>query len=82
MPWVVAVVDRSVRQGFAYGTLAGHPVSGEEAFVLHRDGDGTVVFTLRSLTRPGLGSWRWAFPGILVARRWYRGRYLRSLQAG
>jgi uncharacterized protein (UPF0548 family) len=36
-------------------------------------------FTLRSLTRPGRGRWRLAFPGVLVAQRWYRSRYLRAL---
>ena len=76
---VVAVVDRPDRCGFAYGTLEGHPVSGEEAFVLHRNGDGTVHLTLRSLTRPGSGRWRPAFPGVLVAQRWYRSRYRRAL---
>ncbi|GDY60753.1 hypothetical protein SAV14893_001460 [Streptomyces avermitilis] len=33
---VVAVVVTPERCGFAYGTLPGHPVSGEEAFVVHR----------------------------------------------
>jgi len=76
---VVAVVDEPDRAGFAYGTLPGHPVSGEEAFVVHRDDDDTVNLTLRSLTRPGRGRWRMAFPGILVAQRVYRRRYLRAL---
>ncbi|MBU8820992.1 DUF1990 domain-containing protein, partial [Mycolicibacterium goodii] len=40
------------RCGFAYGTLHGHPVCGEEAFIVHRDRAGTVFLTLRSLTRP------------------------------
>ena len=39
---VVRVVEASDRCGFAYGTLEGHPVSGEEALVLHRDGEGAV----------------------------------------
>jgi len=76
---VVAVVDEPDRSGFSYGTLPGHPVSGEEAFVVHRDNDGTVNLTLRSLTRPGRGRWRVAFPAILVAQRVYRRRYLRAL---
>lgn len=79
---VVAVVDRPDRCGFAYGTLEGHPVSGEEAFVLHRDGDGVVRLTLRSVTGPGAGRWRLAFPGVLVAQRWYRRRYARALADG
>ena len=76
---VVAVVDRPDRCGFAYGTLDGHPVSGEEAFVLHLTSDGAVWLTLRSLTRPSRGLWRAAFPAALVAQRWYRRRYLRAL---
>ncbi|MFD6223016.1 DUF1990 family protein [Nocardia asteroides] len=78
---VVAVVDTAERCGFAYGTLPGHPVSGEEAFVVHRRPDGTVELTLRSLTRAApAGCWRAAFPILLVAQRFYRRRYLRALQ--
>lgn len=76
---VVAVVDASHRRGFAYGTRDGHPVCGEEAFVLSRDDDTVIWLTLRSLTRPGTGKWRYAFPLILIAQRWYRTRYLRAL---
>ena len=43
---VVEVIDTSDRVGFAYRTLAGHPVSGEEAFVVPRDGD-QVLRTIR-----------------------------------
>jgi uncharacterized protein (UPF0548 family) len=75
---VVAEISESVRCGFAYGTLVGHPVSGEEAFVVHRSDDG-VFLTLRSVTRPGAGLWRLLFPVILVAQRVYRRRYLRAL---
>jgi uncharacterized protein (UPF0548 family) len=77
---VVAVVEEPDRCGFAYGTLEGHPVSGEEAFVVHRSADGLVRLTLRSLTRPGRGRWRLAFPALLIAQRWYRYRYLRALR--
>ncbi|MGW6625580.1 DUF1990 family protein [Nocardia sp. NPDC055002] len=77
---VVAVIDTENRCGFAYGTLPGHPVSGEEAFVVHRDSTGTVSLTLRSLTRPApAGPWRSLFPALLVAQRLYRRRYLRAL---
>lgn len=78
---IVAVTDTAVRCGFAYGTLPGHPVSGEEAFIVHRDADGTVFLTLRSLTQAApSGFWRQAFPVLLVAQRVFRRRYLRSLQ--
>jgi uncharacterized protein (UPF0548 family) len=78
---VVSVVDRSDRCGFAYGTRPGHPVTGEEAFIVHRRPDGSVWFTLRSLTRPGLGRWRLAFPATLVAQRWYRRRYTHAMRS-
>lgn len=77
---VVAVVDTPDRCGFAYGTLPGHPVSGEEAFVVHRSPDGTVALTIRSLTRAAPhGPWRLVFPVLLVAQRFFRRRYLRAL---
>jgi uncharacterized protein (UPF0548 family) len=78
---VVSVVDIPDRCGFAYGTRPGHPVTGEEAFIVHRDGGGDVWFTQRSLTQPGLGPWRLAFPAVLVAQRCYRRRYTHALRS-
>jgi uncharacterized protein (UPF0548 family) len=40
------------RRGFGYGTLRGHPFSGEESFVVSMDDDGVVWFTLTSFSRP------------------------------
>ncbi|MFF7332695.1 DUF1990 family protein [Streptomyces sp. NPDC090306] len=40
------------RTGWAYGTLPGHPESGEEAFVVDRTGDGTVWLTVTAFSRP------------------------------
>lgn len=78
---VVSVVDLPGRCGFAYATRPGHPVTGEEAFIVHRTTDERIRFTLRSLTRPGLGPWRLAFPVILIAQRWYRRRYVEATRA-
>ena len=78
---VVAVTGADARRGFAYGTLDGHPVSGEEAFVVHRSTNGAVWFTLRSLTRAPAGRWRAAYPIALVAQRLFRRRYRRALLA-
>ncbi|MFF4764469.1 DUF1990 family protein [Streptomyces sp. NPDC001292] len=66
--------------GFAYGTLPGHPVCGEEAFVVHRSPDGTVALTIRSLTRAAPhGPWRLLFPALLLTQQFFRRRYQRSL---
>lgn len=78
---VVATFDTPTRCGFAYGTLDGHPVSGEEAFIVHRPSEsGPVSLTIRSLTRAApSGPWRYAFPALVVVQRASRRRYLRSL---
>jgi len=78
---VVDVVHERDRVGFAYRALPGHPVRGEEAFVVHREGDA-VLLTIRSLTRPAAhGFWRAAFPLLLLAQRVARARYVRALRA-
>ncbi|QIM20778.1 DUF1990 domain-containing protein [Phycicoccus sp. HDW14] len=79
---VMGVIDEADHCGFAYGTRKGHPVSGEEAFIVHRAPDGGVWLTLRSLTRPGEGWWRIVFPLTLLAQYGYRTRYRRALRAG
>lgn len=77
---VVQVISDADRVGFSYRTLPGHPVSGEEAFILHRDEDA-VLLSIRSITRPAArGVWRWVFPALLVAQRIVRRRYLRALR--
>jgi uncharacterized protein (UPF0548 family) len=76
---VVAVVDEPDRKGFAYGTLAGHPISGEEAFVVERRRDGSVWLTIRSVSRPSTLMWRALSPVLALAQRFYRRRYFRAL---
>jgi uncharacterized protein (UPF0548 family) len=49
---VVWTVQQPARSGFAYGTLPGHPESGEEAFLLDHHPDGAVDFTVLALSRP------------------------------
>jgi uncharacterized protein (UPF0548 family) len=77
---VVSVVEESDRVGFAYRTLPGHPVSGEEAFIVHRH-DHEIRLTVRSLTRAAPQQpWRGLYPLLRIAQRVARGRYLRSLR--
>lgn len=49
---VVYVIDEPSRKGFAYGTVGGHPESGEESFIVELKPDGTVVFEIRAFSRP------------------------------
>ncbi|HEX5946154.1 MAG TPA: DUF1990 domain-containing protein [Acidimicrobiales bacterium] len=49
---IVAVVDDPGRFGFAYGTLAVHPASGEEAFVVERTPEGEVIGEITAFSRP------------------------------
>ena len=49
---VVYTIDEAHRRGFAYGTLPGHPESGEEAFIIERSPDGDVTFTIRAFSQP------------------------------
>lgn len=76
---VVYVVDEPNRKGFAYGTLPGHPLSGEESFMVELDDDGSVWLTIRSLTRPARGWWMLAWPVIAIFQRVYRSRYSKAL---
>jgi uncharacterized protein (UPF0548 family) len=76
---VVAVIDQPDRKGFAYGTLSGHPVCGEEAFIVDRHADDSVWLTIRSLTAPTTGPWRLVGSPVALAQRCYRRRYLRAL---
>ena len=77
---VVAVIKEFDRVGFAYRTMPGHPVSGEEAFIVQRRGE-EVRLTVRSLTRAAPQQpWRGLYPLLRIAQRIARRRYLRSLR--
>ncbi len=77
---VVSVVEEADRVGFAYRTMPGHPVSGEEAFIVQRQGD-EVRLTIRSLTRPAPQQpWRALYPVLRISQRIARRRYLRALR--
>lgn len=79
---VVYTVTEPRRQGFAYGTLPGHPESGEEAFTVEQKPDVTITFTITAFSRPGTATARIAGPlGRLIQRR-VTSRYLRAMAAG
>lgn len=78
---VVYAVDERRRQGFAYGTLPGHPESGEEAFIVEHHGDDTVIFTVTAFSRPSTAIARIAGPGGHLIQSWMATRYLRSIRS-
>jgi uncharacterized protein (UPF0548 family) len=63
-------------RGFAYGTLPGHPESGEEAFLVRLEPGGDVVFTLRVFARLASPLARLGGPVSTVVQRLATARYL------
>ncbi|MGY1723222.1 DUF1990 family protein [Blastococcus sp. SYSU DS0533] len=63
-------------RGFAYGTLPGHPESGEERFAVRLTGSGEVVFTLRVFFRLASPAARLAGPLSLAVQRLATARYV------
>lgn len=76
---VVYTVDDACRRGFAYGTLPGHPVAGEESFVVERRPDDSVVLSIRAFSRPVGPAARLAGPLTGMLQRLALRRYLRAL---
>jgi uncharacterized protein (UPF0548 family) len=77
---VVYIIDEQNRRGFAYGTLPGHPESGEELFAVRYDpstGDlhaEVVAFSRHATWWSRLGS-----PVTALAQRVITARYLTAL---
>lgn len=83
---VVWTVREDDRVGFAYGTLKGHPVSGEEAFVVSLGnanplvdaGPDVVVFSVVAFSRPARWFTRAGGPLGQLSQRVMTRAYLRS----
>jgi uncharacterized protein (UPF0548 family) len=68
--------------GFGYGTLAGHPAAGEEAFVVEHDSRDRVWFTVIAYSRPAGPLMRLAGPVAVGFQHLYArllGRALKRL---
>jgi uncharacterized protein (UPF0548 family) len=52
--------------------MHGHPVAGEEAFILERATTGEITLVIRSLNRAPSGVWRLAYPIALLLQPWFR----------
>ncbi|WP_237318535.1 DUF1990 family protein [Streptomyces sp. JJ36] len=71
---VVWAEEGDDRAGWAYGTLPGHPVRGEESFVVERGPDGVVWLTVTAFSRPAVWWTRAAGPLLPLAQRAYAHR--------
>jgi uncharacterized protein (UPF0548 family) len=79
---VVYTVHDEHRRGFAYGTLTGHPVSGEESFVVTLGpDDNRVTFTVRAFSRPATILARLGGPFTPIVQELGMSRYLAALAA-
>jgi uncharacterized protein (UPF0548 family) len=78
---VVYVIDEPRRRGFAYGTLPGHPESGEEAFILEQRDDGTTALNIIAFSRPASILAKLAGPIGRIVQDAMTTRYLRALGA-
>ncbi|MFJ6724875.1 DUF1990 domain-containing protein [Streptomyces sp. NPDC091281] len=82
---VVWTVEEYRRAGWAYGTLSGHPESGEESFVVDRTGDGTVWLTVSAFSRAAKWYTRAGGPATRALQQAYARRcgvILRRLSGG
>jgi uncharacterized protein (UPF0548 family) len=76
---VIWVIEEERRAGFGYGTSPGHPVTGEESFMLELDGDGALWFTITSFSRPQLWYARLAGPALPLLQHGFARLYGRGL---
>src|SRR5687767_4410894 len=76
---VVYVIDEPDRQGFAYGTLPGHPESGEEVFIVERRAGSTFV-EVRAFSRHGRWFTRLGAPVARLIQRRATRQYVESVR--
>lgn len=77
---VVSIIDENDRKGFAYGTLEGHPLSGEESFVVERTPDGSVWLQIRQFSQPSSRGWRFVAPFVRRQQKVMAEKYLEALR--
>ncbi|MGH3677947.1 MAG: DUF1990 family protein [Mycobacterium sp.] len=77
---VVYVIDKADHRGFAYGTLPGHPESGEELFAVRYDpASGEVYAEVTAFSRHATWWSRLGAPVTSLAQRIITSRYLTAL---
>ncbi|MET1156103.1 DUF1990 family protein [Arthrobacter sp.] len=81
-PCRVVWTERSpTRTGFGYGTLPGHPESGEEGFVALLEANGLVVLDLFAFSRHSNWFYRAGGPVAEAAQRLVTRRYVAAAKA-
>ena len=76
---VVWVVNEPLRYGYGYGTLPGHPESGEESFMVCLEPDETVTFEVKAFSRPDTWYTRMGRPFAEAAQERTNHRYRAAL---
>ncbi|MGW2663291.1 DUF1990 family protein [Nocardia tengchongensis] len=78
---VVYILDTPNRRGFAYGTLPGHPLRGEELFAVEYDpADDSVHGIIAAFSNPGTWYTRLGAPIVRLIQRWFARRYIETLR--
>ena len=67
--------------GFGYGTLTGHPASGEEAFAAELDEADRVWFSVLAFSRPRPGIYTLAAPVSRLMQKFVTRKYLVAARA-
>ena len=66
---------RGQRAGFGYGTLPGHPVSGEEGFYAEFDDEGRLFFRVAAYSRPANAVIRAGNAASVRVQQFFTNRY-------
>jgi uncharacterized protein (UPF0548 family) len=77
---VVYTIDEADCRGFAYGTLPGHPESGEEAFMITAGDTGEVRIGIRAFSRPASLVARVGGPISRMAQQYVTDRYVSAIR--
>jgi uncharacterized protein (UPF0548 family) len=77
---IVYVVDEPRRRGYAYGTLPGHPESGEEAFIVEWASDDGVYLIIRAFSRPATLLAKLGGPLEILVQKIVTDRYVQALR--
>ena len=75
---IVWVEQQENLRGFGYGTRAGHPITGEECFLVERDAAGAVWLIVRTVSRVSRGRWILLWPGIRIMQPYFQRAYARA----